>query len=139
MEFIPSLDICRVHMEKNRLSQLIINLVNNSVKFTKEGSICFGYELRGKELYFYVTDTGCGIPKDKLDNIFERFIKLDSFVQGTGLGLSICRTIVESMGGKIGVESEENKGSKFCSRFRMTGNRIDNSNTPEMGPGCRYK
>lgn len=135
MEFIPSLDICRVHMEKNRLSQLIINLVNNSVKFTKEGSICFGYELRGKELYFYVTDTGCGIPKDKLDNIFERFIKLDSFVQGTGLGLSICRTIVESMGGKIGVESEENKGSKFWFTLPYEpAAETYNSNTPEMGP-----
>lgn len=113
MEFVPSLDICRVHMEKNRLSQLIINLVTNSIKFTNEGTIRFGYELRGNELYFYVIDTGCGIPKEKQNNIFGRFIKLNTFAQGTGLGLSICKTLVESMGGKIGVESEEGKGSTF--------------------------
>ena len=113
MEFIPALDICMVHMEKNRLSQLIINLVTNSIKFTNHGSIKFGYEIHGKELYFYVTDTGRGIPKGKQHNIFERFVKLDSFAQGTGLGLPICKTIVENMGGTIGVESDEGKGSKF--------------------------
>lgn len=69
--------------------------------------------IRGKELYFYVTDTGCGIPKDKQESIFGRFVKLNSFAQGTGLGLSICRTLVEHMGGHIGVDSEEGKGSTF--------------------------
>ena len=64
-------------------------------------------------MYFYVADTGCGIPKDKQDSIFGRFVKLNSFAQGTGLGLSICRTLVDNMGGKIGVESEEGKGSTF--------------------------
>ena len=67
----------------------------------------------GKELYFDVTDTGCGIPKDKQESIFGRFVKLNSFAQGTGLGLSICRTLVEHMGGHIGVDSEEGKGSTF--------------------------
>ena len=110
---VPGLPMCPVCTEKNRLSQLIINLVTNAIKFTSQGSIRFGYEHRGKELYFYVTDTGCGIPKDKQESIFGRFVKLNSFAQGTGLGLSICRTLVEHMGGHIGVDSEEGKGSTF--------------------------
>lgn len=98
---------------EDRLSQLIINFVTNAIKFTSQGSIRFGYERQNNELYFYVTDTGCGIPQDKLDSIFGRFVKLNSFAQGTGLGLSICRTLINHMGGKIGVESEEGKGSTF--------------------------
>ncbi len=104
---------CFIHTEKNRLSQLLINLISNAIKFTTEGYIRFGYELRGKEIYFYVSDTGCGIPKDKQKSIFGRFVKLSSFEQGTGLGLSICQTLVEHMGGTIGVDSEEGKGSTF--------------------------
>lgn len=104
---------CFIHTEKNRLSQLLINLISNAIKFTTEGYIRFGYELHGKEIYFYVSDTGCGIPKDKQKSIFGRFVKLNSFEQGTGLGLSICQTLVEHMGGTIGVDSEEGKGSTF--------------------------
>ena len=104
---------CFIHTEKNRLSQLLINLISNAIKFTTEGYIRFGYELRGKEIYFYVSDTGCGSPKDKQKSIFGRFVKLNSFEQGTGLGLSICQTLVEHMGGTIGVDSEEGKGSTF--------------------------
>lgn len=104
---------CFIHTEKNRLSQLLINLISNAIKFTTEGYIRFGYELRSKEIYFYVSDTGCGIPKDKQKSIFGRFVKLNSFEQGTGLGLSICQTLVEHMGGTIGVDSEEGKGSTF--------------------------
>ena len=104
---------CFIHTEKNRLSQLLINLISNAIKFTTEGYIRFGYELRGREIYFYVSDTGCGIPKDKQKSIFGRFVKLNSFEQGTGLGLSICQTLVEHMGGTIGVDSEEGKGSTF--------------------------
>ena len=104
---------CFIHTEKNRLSQLLINLISNAIKFTTEGYIRFGYELHDKEIYFYVSDTGCGIPKDKQKSIFGRFVKLNSFEQGTGLGLSICQTLVEHMGGTIGVDSEEGKGSKF--------------------------
>lgn len=104
---------CLIYTEKNRLTQVLNNLLNNASKFTSEGSITFGYELRGRQLYFYVTDTGCGIPADKADAIFGRFVKLNSFAQGTGLGLSICQTIVEHMGGNIGVNSEEGKGSTF--------------------------
>lgn len=113
LEFIAPEQPCCAHIEKNRLSQLIINLITNAIKFTTEGSIRFGYKRQKDELYFYVADTGCGIPKDKQDSIFGRFVKLNSFAQGTGLGLSICRTLVDNMGGKIGVESEEGKGSTF--------------------------
>ncbi len=104
---------CPIKTEKNRLMQVLNNLLNNASKFTSQGSITFGYELHGRELYFYVKDTGCGIPADKANSIFGRFVKLNSFIQGTGLGLSICQTIVEHMGGHIGVESEEGKGSTF--------------------------
>mgnify|MGYP001514877669 FL=1 len=113
LEFVAPEEPCFANIEKNRLSQLIINFVTNAIKFTSQGSIRFGYERQNNELYFYVTDTGCGIPQDKLDSIFGRFVKLNSFAQGTGLGLSICRTLINHMGGKIGVESEEGKGSTF--------------------------
>lgn len=113
LEFVEPAGLCMAYTEKNRLSQLMINLVTNAIKFTEKGSIRFGYEMRENELYFYVTDTGCGIPKDKQQNIFGRFVKLNSFAQGTGLGLSICKTLMDHMGGRIGVESEEGKGSTF--------------------------
>ena len=105
--------VCFVRSEKNRISQLMINLLTNAAKFTAVGSIRFGYELRGSKLYFYVSDTGCGIPKEQQPSVFGRFVKLNRFEQGTGLGLSICQTIVEHMGGEIGVESEPGKGSTF--------------------------
>lgn len=113
LEFVEPAGPCMAYTEKNRLSQLMINLVTNAIKFTEKGSIRFGYEMRENELYFYVTDTGCGIPKDKQQNIFGRFVKLNSFAQGTGLGPSICKTLMDHMGGRIGVESEEGKGSTF--------------------------
>ena len=88
-----------------RLQQVIINLLNNAIKFTQKGKITFGYKLQKEKIYFYVTDTGCGNPAEKQDKIFERFIKLNNFAQGTGLGLSICKSIVDAMGGEIGVDS----------------------------------
>lgn len=105
---------CCIHTDRNRLSQLIINLVTNAIKFTDRGSIRFGYELlETRELYFYVIDTGCGIPEEKQKSIFGRFVKLNNFAQGTGLGLSICQMLVQHMGGRIGVESKSGEGSNF--------------------------
>lgn len=104
---------CFVVAEKKRLSQVLINLLTNAIKFTTKGSIRLGYEIHGKMLYFYVADTGCGFPESQKQKVFERFVRLDSAKSGTGLGLAICRTIVEKMGGCIGVESEEGKGSCF--------------------------
>ena len=104
---------CFVVAEKKRLSQVLINLLTNAIKFTTKGSIRLGYEIHGKMLYFYVADTGCGFPGSQKQKVFERFVRLDSAKPGTGLGLAICRTIVEKMGGCIGVESEEGKGSCF--------------------------
>ena len=79
----------------------------------QEGNIRVGYVLKDEGLEFYVQDTGIGIEKKQLPHIFERFVKLDSFVHGTGLGLSICQSIVEQLGGHIGVDSEKGKGSRF--------------------------
>ena len=114
IHYMPEMPDCSVSIEKNRLTQVVTNMLNNAMKFTPDGSITFGYHLKDTDfLYFYVTDTGCGIADDKKDSVFGRFVKLDSFAQGTGLGLSICQSIVEHMGGEIGVDSELGKGSTF--------------------------
>jgi two-component system sensor histidine kinase len=105
-------DYCIVS-EKTRLTQVLTNFLSNAVKFTSSGSIRFGYRLTDDGIYVYVTDTGMGISKESQASIFNRFVKLNSFKQGTGLGLSICKTIIEKLKGKIGVESEEGKGSTF--------------------------
>lgn len=110
---------CHIISDRNRLHQVISNFVNNAVKFTPVGSICVGYHLGEDEIEFYVEDTGIGIAKEQLPHIFERFVKLNSFVHGTGLGLSICQSIVEQLGGRIGVDSVEGKGSRFW--FRLPG------------------
>lgn len=102
-----------INSEKNRLTQVITNLLNNAVKFTSEGSITIGYEVIPRGLAFYVTDTGKGIDPENLKRVFERFSKFDSFVPGTGLGLSICQMIVTKLGGKISVESELGIGTTF--------------------------
>ena len=107
------LPVCHVISDRNRIHQVISNFVNNAMKFTSEGSIHVGYQLKDGELEFYVEDTGIGIEKEQLPHIFERFVKLNSFVHGTGLGLSICQSIVEQLGGRIGVDSEKGKGSRF--------------------------
>lgn len=107
-----------VSLAKNRLMQVLINLITNAIKFTDEGSIRFGYSLANNQmLRFYVSDTGCGIPEEQQKHIFDRFVKLNTFAQGTGLGLSICNMIVEYLGGEIGVESEIGKGSSFWFTF----------------------
>ena len=105
---------CHIYTDKNRFMQVITNFINNALKFTKQGTIALGYEQTAPhKIKFYVRDTGVGIPQEKIDSIFERFVKLNTFVQGTGLGLSICKSLVSQMGGKIGVESTEGEGSCF--------------------------
>ena len=102
-----------INEDKNRILQLITNLITNAIKFTYEGEIHLGFELKKDYVDFYVKDTGIGISEEKLSHIFGRFVKLNSFVQGTGLGLAICQMIVEKMGGAITVESELHEGSTF--------------------------
>ena len=99
--------------DPNRIMQVITNFITNATKFTHTGEIRFGFEREGENVRVYVKDTGIGIEKEKVGHIFERFVKLNSFVQGTGLGLSICRMIIEKIGGEIGVTSELGKGSTF--------------------------
>lgn len=114
IKFADRLPKCHIMADHNRLRQLLINLITNSIKFTEEGGITIGYSLQKDNLLrFCVTDTGCGIAPEKQADIFTRFVKLNSFAQGTGLGLPICKTIANRMGGEIGVESELGKGSTF--------------------------
>ena len=114
VEFVECLPECVIYSDANRLMQVMNNLITNAIKFTFKGSIRIGYRLREDEaLYFYVSDTGCGIPTDKQKEVFGRFVKLNSFQQGTGLGLSICESIVTRLGGQIGVISEVGQGSTF--------------------------
>ena len=114
-------DSCPAVQDKGRLQQVLTNFVTNAVKYTKEGHIRVGYrrEERQKDgkpcpgLYFYCEDTGSGIPKEKQAAVFERFVKLNDFVQGTGLGLSICKAIIDRSGGEIGVTGDVGIGSTF--------------------------
>ena len=101
-------------IDPGRIQQVLTNFLTNAVKFTKEGHIRLGYRYQNDGLYLFCEDTGAGIPKDKQQIVFNRFVKLDEFVQGTGMGLAICKSIAESCGGKIGVDSEgAGKGSTF--------------------------
>ena len=112
--FEEPLPECYLYTDKNRFTQVISNFINNALKFTQQGSITLGYEqVSHQKIKFYVRDTGMGIPEEKQKSVFERFVKLNTFVQGTGLGLSICKSIVSQMGGEIGVDSTEGVGSCF--------------------------
>lgn len=102
-----------MHTDRNRIAQVLTNFMTNAVKFTEKGNITLGCSSCESGLYFYVKDTGNGISKEKLGQIFERFVKLEKEKKGTGLGLSICQTIVSKLGGEIGVESEEGQGATF--------------------------
>ena len=103
-----------IDADKNRIVQILSNFITNALKFTTEGAITLSYTLENDaQIRFCVTDTGKGIPAEQQHDVFNRFVKLDSFSQGTGLGLPICRSLVERMGGKIGVESREGEGSSF--------------------------
>ena len=105
---------CRIVSDRNRLNQVIANFVNNAIKFTTAGRIRVGYnKVDETHLRFYVADTGLGIEPEMQAQIFDRFIKLNTFVHGTGLGLSISKSIIEQLGGTIGVDSEPGKGSCF--------------------------
>ena len=109
----PSLPSCSIETDRNRVAQVLSNFTTNAIKFPQEGTISIGYEARDTELYFYVTDTGAGIPADKLPEVFGRFVKLNKDKKGTGLGLSISKTIVNKLEGQIGADSVEGKGSTF--------------------------
>ena len=102
-----------INEDQNRIMQVVTNLITNAIKFTFKGEIRFGFEVREEYIDFYVKDTGMGISEEKIKMIFERFVKLNTFVQGTGLGLAICRVIVEKLGGEITAESKLNEGSTF--------------------------
>lgn len=105
---------CVVDIDPARLSQVLTNLLANAAKFTDKGSVTFGYELSDDNLYFFVRDTGRGLSKENMELVFQRFVKLDEFAKGIGLGLAICRTLVEKMGGEIGVDSKgEGQGCTF--------------------------
>lgn len=106
---------CYAVIAKHRLMQVLTNLMNNSMKFTEKGTITVGYEYNQREslLKFFVRDTGIGIPKNKMKDIFHRFTKLNTFIQGSGLGLSICEMIVHKLGGRIWVDSEIDRGTCF--------------------------
>ena len=104
---------CFILSEKNRLTQVISNFLSNACKFTSKGSIRMGYKPIEGGLRFYVLDTGKGIAPENVPNVFNRFAKFDAFVQGTGLGLSISQSIIQHLGGEIGVESVLGEGTEF--------------------------
>lgn len=108
------LEKCSFCTDYIRLLQLINNLVNNAIKNTKKGSITIGYKLLEEDrIYFYVKDTGRGIAEEQLHDLFDRFVKINDYVEGIGLGLAICKSLVTKMGGTIFVESQLDKGSTF--------------------------
>lgn len=111
--FDPSDEDILIDSDKNRIFQVISNLIGNAFKFTTKGSISYGYHREGETIVFHVTDTGTGIAPEKIGKVFERFVKANNFAQGTGLGLAICKTIIERLGGKISVTSELKKGTTF--------------------------
>lgn len=109
----PARSSCLILTDRNRVAQVLSNFITNAIKFTTEGAVHIGYEARDTELYFYVKDTGAGIPADKLPDVFGRFVKLNKDKKGTGLGLSISQTIVTKLDGQIGADSVEGEGSTF--------------------------
>lgn len=109
-----NLQAIMMYSERHRIIQVLANMLHNAMKFTKTGEIRFGCRMEGTdEVYFYVSDTGIGIPEEEQEKIFSRFTKLDREVPGTGLGLTLTQSIIRKLGGRAGLESEVNKGSKF--------------------------
>jgi signal transduction histidine kinase len=119
LEFTTSVpdDLPPAYGDNRRLAQCLMNLAGNAIKFTRQGRVEIGVELAGEELVFRVVDTGIGIPKEELENVFGEFRQVDTAVTrefgGTGLGLSITKKFVEMHGGRVWVESEAGKGSTF--------------------------
>ena len=116
VEFIKDnpYETLKAKLDPGRIQQVITNFVTNAVKYTQQGHIKVGYRKEDNGLYIYCEDTGAGIPKEAQQKVFERFVKLNDYVQGTGLGLAISKAIVERCNGRIGVNSEgEGKGSTF--------------------------
>ena len=110
----PTANNPSLYTDRDRLSEIVSQYVDNAVKFTTDGTITLGFEQHEKLLRIWVRDTGKGIPEDRCDeHLFERFVKIDEFIPGTGLGLSICRSMALSLGGKVGVQSSLGKGSLF--------------------------
>ena len=115
MRFDTDLSVLMLDTDDARLRQVLINLLVNATKFTEQGSIVLELKMADADTaLFSVTDTGCGIPPEKQHLIFERFEKLNDFVQGSGLGLSICQLIVKYMNGKLWVDSGYTRGARFC-------------------------
>lgn len=115
MRFDTDLSVLMLDTDDARLRQVLINLLVNAAKFTEQGSIVLELKMADADTaLFSVTDTGCGIPPEKQHLIFERFEKLNDFVQGSGLGLSICQQIVKYMNGKLWVDSGYTRGARFC-------------------------
>ncbi len=113
--FETSMDSLQLYTDDSRLQQLLINLLINATKFTPQGSITLEIHKQSEtDVFFSVTDTGCGIPLEKQSKIFNRFEKLNENAQGTGLGLSICQLIIERIGGKIWIDSSYTSGCRFC-------------------------
>lgn len=108
---------CKVKLDRNRVVQVGTNFITNAIKHTSKGHILMRYEYVDGGIKITVEDTGCGIPKEKQSQLFQRFAKLDDFTQGTGLGLAICKAIIDAQGGRIGIESDEGKGSTFWAWF----------------------
>ncbi len=113
--FDPPVETFMLRTDEQRLSQVLINLLTNASKFTEKGSIrvAINIDEANNLVQFSVTDTGCGIPTDKIEAVFERFEKLNNFAQGTGLGLSISRMIIEGLGGRIWVDPTYKEGARF--------------------------
>ena len=122
----------KTFLDMGRVQQVVTNFVTNAVKYTHEGHIKVGYRYEDGGLYIYCEDTGAGIPKEKQARVFDRFVKLNDFVQGTGLGLAICKSIAERCNGKIGIDSEgTGHGSTFWIWIPVTVKKCTPTGSPE--------
>lgn len=141
-----SLPSVRMTTDPQRIEQVLLNLLSNAIKCTNRGFVSLSYEVDDDYVKVLVTDTGVGIPDDKQECIFQRFVKLNDFRQGTGLGLAICKMIVEKLGGEIGLTSKVGKGSTFWFTLPLDRNKsneseeenalvIDLSDVPDALPG----